>query len=210
MLHSLRKTAVAQRLRTVAGSAALLCAVGVLATGAGCSKSEEQAAAPPTPAQPSTTPAAPVAPMEAIDSCTLLTSEEIQAVQGEALSSTKPTTHQVQGLAMYDCFFTLPTFTNSISLSITQSGPGADARDARQAWRETVAAATAKANAKVEPPKKIEGIGEEAFWTGDERIGALYVLQGPRYLRVSVGGPANQGSKIEKSRALAEVALKKL
>ena len=148
--------------------------------------------------------------MPPIEPCTLLTSEEIQAVQGEALSTTKPTTHNVQGLAMYDCFFTLPTFTNSISLSVTQSGAGPDARDARQSWRETLAAASSKASEKVDPPKRIEGLGDEAFWTGNERIGALYVLQGSRYLRISVGGPAHQNEKVEKSRVLAEAALKKL
>ena len=194
------------------------CAVAILSamiassiTLVGCSKSEQ-------PAQPPTRQTTPVAqptvaaaePMPPIDPCALLTSEEIAAVQGEAVVGTKPAQNAAQGLAMYDCFFTLATFTNSVSLSVTQSSPRAPARDARQSWRETMAAADAKASEKVGPSRKIEGIGESAFWTGNERMGALYVLKGNRYLRISVGGPGEQDVKIEKSRTLAEAALKRL
>jgi hypothetical protein len=152
-----------------------------------------------------------VAPAPPIDPCTLLTSEEIAAVQSEALVGTKPSTSQAQGLAMYDCFYTLPTFTNSISVSVTQNGPGADGRDAKAWWKETFGAAMAKASEKSPPPAKIEGMGDEAYWTGDARMGAIYVLKGSRALRISVGGAAtDQAQKIEKTRALAEAALKRL
>ena len=211
------KNAAGRWLRNAASGAAFAAACALLVTlGVGCSKSPERAETPApeqqSPPTATVSPAAVVAaaPMSPIEPCTLLTSEELQAVQGEPLSTTKATTHQVQGLAMYDCFFTLPTFSNSVSLSITQSGAGPDARDARQSWRDTLAAATAKAGPKVDPPKKIEGVGEEAFWTGNERVGALYVLSGPRYLRISVGGAGGPSSKIEKSRVLADAILKKL
>ena len=131
-------------------------------------------------------------------------------MQGEALVGTKPATNQAQGLAMYDCFYTLPTFTNSISLSVTQPGPAAGARDARQSWEEMLAAANAKASEKSGPPQTVDGVGEQAFWTGNERMGALYVLKGSRYLRISVGGPGDQATKIDKCRSLAEAALKRL
>ena len=132
-------------------------------------------------------------------------------MQGEPISGTKPSQNAAQGLAMYDCFFTLPTFTNSISLSVTQNGPGPDARDARQWWQETFASAMAKGSEKSPPPQKVEGIGDAAFWTGDARMGALYVLKGSRAIRVSVGGPAaDKAQKIDKARAIAELALKRL
>ena len=179
---------------------------GLLFALVGCSK-PDQPAPPPTA---EATPAAAAAPMPPIEPCSLLTSEEIASVQGEAVVGTKPSQNAAQGLAMYDCFFTLPTFTNSISLSVTQSAPRSPARDARQSWRETMAAADAKASEKVGPSRKIEGVGDEAFWTGNERMGALYVLKGNRYVRISVGGPGEQAAKIEKSRTLAEAALKRL
>lgn len=128
-------------------------------------------------------------------------------MQGEAGVGTKPSTNHGGGLAMYDCFYTLPTFTNSISLSVTQSGSGGDARDPTQSWQEIFGEAARQKAKKSGPPQKIEGIGDEAFWAGDERMGALYVLKGSRYLRISVGG---QAAKIVKCRTLAEAALKKL
>ena len=186
-------------------------AVGILlAAAAGCSKSDEQTKAQPNPSPTAATAAAAVAPSAPIDTCALLTSEEVAAVQGEAVVGTKPSANLGSGLAMYDCFFTLPTFTNSISLSVTQSGPGSDARDPRQSWRDTQTAANGKASHKTGPAQTIEGIGEEAFWTGDQRMGALYVLKGSRYLRISVGGPGDQATKIQKCRTLAEAALKRL
>ena len=178
--------------------------VGLLA---GCSKSDEPAA---RPAAESTSTPASVAPAAPIDTCSLLTSEDIAAVQGEAVVGTKPSQNAAQGLGMYDCFFTLPTFTNSISLSIIQSGPGPDARDARQSWREALAASNAKASHKTGPAQIVEGLGEEAFWTGNEKMGALYVLKGPRYLRISVGGAGDQASKIQKCRTLAEAVLQRM
>ena len=132
-------------------------------------------------------------------------------MQGEALVGTKPTQNAARGLAIHDCFFTLPTFTNSISLSVTQNGPGPDTRDARQWWQETFASAMAKGSEKSPPPQKVDGIGDEAYWTGDARMGALYVLKGSRALRISVGGPAaDTAQKIDKARAIAEAALQRL
>ena len=60
------------------------------------------------------------------------------------------------------------------------------------------------------PPKKIGGIGEEAFWSGGRFGGALYVLKGDLFIRISVGGPDNEETKIEKSKTLAQKALDRL
>lgn len=182
----------------------------VLAVG-GCSRSDEQTTK--APAQQPSSPAAAtlsVPPAAPIEACALLTSEEIAAVQGEAVVGTKPSMNQGQGLAMYDCFFTLPTFTNSISLSVTQASASGNPRDPRQSWQETLTAVNAKANHKTGPARMVEGVGEDAFWTGNERMGALYVLKGSRYLRISVGGSGDSAAKIEKCRALAEAAMKHL
>ena len=188
----------------------LFAAAGLSLALVGCSK-PDQAAQPTAQTSPiAEKTAAAAEPMAPIEPCGLLTSEEIASVQGEAVVGTKPSQNAAQGLAMYDCFFTLPTFTNSVSLSVTQSSPRAPARDARESWRETMAAADAKASEKVGPSRKIEGVGDAAFWTGNERMGALYVLKGDRYLRISVGGPGEQEAKIQKSRTLAEAALKRM
>ena len=57
------------------------------------------------------------------------------------------------------------------------------------------------------PPKKIDGVGDEAYWSGNRFGGALYVLTKDVIIRVSVGGPNNEQTKIDKSKALAQKAI---
>ena len=60
------------------------------------------------------------------------------------------------------------------------------------------------------PPKKVTGVGDEAYWLGNRVGGALYVLKKDGFIRVSVGGPDPEEGKIEKCKALAEKALSRL
>ena len=170
------------------------------------------------------------------DACALLTSQEIRSVQGEPLKETKASGGAEKGFSISQCFFTLPTFNNSISLVVTQKGDGAGGRDPKEFWEATFdkesegerekerdkksAKEREKEKARDKnreeeeeegaPPQKIAGVGDEAFWTGSRVGGALYVLKGSTYLRVSVGGAGDQQSKINKSKALARLALKRL
>ena len=47
------------------------------------------------------------------------------------------------------------------------------------------------------------GFGEDAYWVGNVITGALYVLQGDIFLRISVGGVHEESARIEKAQALA-------
>ena len=57
-------------------------------------------------------------------------------------------------------------------------------------------------------PKRVAGLGEEAYWSGNQITGALSVLTRNAVLRISVGGPESQDEKIKKSSALARKLLK--
>ena len=194
--------------------------------------------APPSGEQPPT-PSTEASLGQKIDACALLTSQEIRSVQGESLKETKASGSVEGGFNNSQCFFALPTFTNSVSLVVTQKGDGAGARDPKEFWEETFegeqeAEADKKREKKSErereaeakksrtknereeeeeeaaPPQKVLGVGDEAFWTGSRVGGALYVLKGNTYVRVSVGGKGDQQAKINKSKALARLALKRL
>ena len=181
----------------------------------GCSK---PAAPAPTADEVRSTPAAATPPaatpqpneqsVAKIDACSLLTSEEIEAVQGEPLKESKPGEKTDRGIALSDCYLTLPTFSKSVSLVLGQRGPDPAGRTVAQFWDESFISVTE--HPKSGPPRKIEGLGDDAYWMGDERMGALFVLKGSRYLRISVGGPGNQDEKIERCRKLAEKALTRL
>ncbi len=63
---------------------------------------------------------------------------------------------------------------------------------------------------KTKPPNKIDGIGDSAYWTANRMGGALYVLKNDVFIRISVGGPESEESKINHCKALAEKALSHL
>jgi hypothetical protein len=180
-----------------------MCACAALA---GCSKRETPTVASDVQ-QPSGDPAPPAAPIEA---CSLLTSEEIAAVQGEPLQETKASQRADAGLAMSECYFTLPTFTSAISLSVGQRGVGPSAREPERYWAEIFNETVLRGSEKSPPPLKIEGLGDSAYWTGNERLGAVHVLKGRHYLRISVGGPGDAEAKINRCRALLEAVMKRL
>lgn len=157
-----------------------------------------------------------------IDICNLITSKEIEAIQGEPLKESKPSGRTVGGFAVSQCYLMLPTSANSISLTVTQKGEGANARDPKQYWneifhRENLAEKEKESKEreseegeKKAKPEKIEGLGEEAFWTGNRVGGELYVLKNNSYVRISVGGAGDQATKMKKSKAVAETILKRL
>ncbi len=172
-----------------------------------------------------------------VDACALISSKEIEAVQGEAVRETKLSGQAGGGLHISQCFYTLPTFSNSISQLIAQKGDGTDAKDPKEFWRETFVKGAAKerererererekkdrdkdkkAGGRSEeeeeegsPPQKVTGVGDDAYWIGSRVGGALYVLKGSSYVRISIGGGSDQSNKITKSKTLAQKAMARL
>ena len=189
--------------------------IAVVALTAGCSKPKTPVVAnSPSPSpSPTVSPTVNATPVVDDFACTLLTKEDTQAVQGEPFKATKPTQHSAGGLAISQCYFELPTTVNSVVLTVTRKAEGG--RDPSENWREIFhreeSARKKKDGGEEEKePLKVEGVGDEAFWTGTRVGGALYVLKGNCYIRVSVGGAGDQAQKMENSKKLAESVLKRL
>jgi hypothetical protein len=160
-----------------------------------------------------------------IDPCSLLTSAEIAAVQGEPVEQTKPSDQPGTGLRMLQCLFRTTTPTRSVSLAIAapsasprafwrkQFHPGqstAKEKDSDKTEKKSVAGRGEQEEEESTRPRAIAGLGEEAYWVGGPIAGALYVLKGNTFLRISVGGIREEPVRIEKSKALARVALKRI
>jgi hypothetical protein len=147
-------------------------------------------------------------------------------VQGEPVKETKLTARSDGGFSISQCFFTLPTFTNSISLAVTQEAEAKAARDPRAFWRETFhEGGESKREREREREReskdegeeeeeveaeRIRGLGDEAFWMGSRVGGALYVLKGNSYLRLSIGGTGDQASRVKRLKTLAQKALARM
>jgi hypothetical protein len=60
-------------------------------------------------------------------------------------------------------------------------------------------------------PRRVAGLGEEAYWSGNQITGALSVLTRKNAIvRVSLGGPESRDEKIKRASALARKLLNKL
>lgn len=147
------------------------------------------------------------------DACTLLTSDEIKNVLGEPVQETKPSSNAAAAVATSQCYFALPTAANSAVLTAMRQGSG---NATREWWEETFhrehddEKGEREEGEKKAKPEKVENLGDEAFWTPSKVGGALYVLKGDTTIRLSVGGKDDLPTKLKKSRALAELVLKRL
>jgi len=185
----------------------LIAVVGFVAS---CSKPKSDVTANPASPPPST-PSATAKSSGDNFACTLLTKEELQAIQGEPFKDTKASQQSRAGLTISQCYFELPTTVNSVVLTVTQKGEKGP--DPVQVWHDIfhhAESARKKEEREEKEPLKVDGIGDEAFWTGTRVSGALYVLKGNSYFRISVGGAGDQAEKIDKSKKLAESVLKRL
>lgn len=131
------------------------------------------------------------------------------------------------------CYYSAAESGKSVSLALTQANPDYQGkRTPKDFWNETFGPYDQEKEAdrisppqsaseggakpdkekedKAAPPRKIDGVGEDAFWVGNRVGGALYVLKDNAILRISVGGPDNQETKITKSKTLALKALRRL
>jgi hypothetical protein len=162
-----------------------------------------------------------------INPCALLTSNDVQAVQSDPVQETKPSTQPGGGLVMSQCLFRTTTPSKSISVAIASPGAISPRTFWQKQFHSGKPAPAEKEQSEKKPvagekkqekeeedestrPRAIAGVGEEAYWVGSPMVGALYVLKGNTFLRISVGGVREESSRIEKSVALARLAMKHL
>jgi len=207
-----------------------------LFTIAGCSSKETTSNVNPASASPSTNTTSATQPVKSkIDACSLLTSDDLKNVQGEAYTNAQRSDRQDGDFIVAQCYFAMPTTANSVVLNVTTARDGVSTTP-RKFWEGTFAhrsekperekdekeRAKSKDKAKTGAgeerereeesprPEKITGLGEDAYWLASSVGGALYVLKGEEFFRISVGGAGDAKSKLAKSKMLAEKVLKKL
>jgi hypothetical protein len=173
-----------------------------------------------------------------VDVCGLLTSDDLKAVQGEALKEAQRSDRRDGDFIVAQCYYALPTTSNSVVLNVTTANDGQSARSPKQFWEDTFGRDEAKGGgsrkerdrekvgeqAKKDKPKagggeaeesaaapeKVQGLGDEAFWIASRVGGALYVLKKDVFFRISVGGAGGEKTKLKKSKTLAQQALKRM
>jgi hypothetical protein len=209
----------------------------------GCSSTDSNApanvgansgASPATMTSPATTvPGAPAtaAVKAKVDVCGLLTKDDLKSVQGETLKEAQRSDRRDGAFIVAQCYYALPTTSNSVVLNVTTAGEGQGGGNPKQFWEDTFGRDEAKGGAREKererakkdkakaggeeeeegaPPEKVNGLGEEAFWIASRVGGALYVLKKDQFFRISVGGAGDAKAKLKKSKTLAEQVLKRI
>ena len=178
----------------------------------------------------STSPAAnsPATVKSKVDPCSLLTSDEIKAVQGEAFANAMRSDRQDGDFIVGQCYYALPTSVNSVVVNVTTAKDIPGAPNPHDFWEGTFGKEAGEGNdqdkkrEKEKPkkpeagerreeegeeaakPEKVAGLGDEAFWIGSRVGGALYVLKKDVFFRISVGGAGDERAKFNKSKKLAQ------
>ncbi|MDX6574331.1 MAG: hypothetical protein QOE96_284 [Blastocatellia bacterium] len=172
-----------------------------------------------------------------VDVCTLLTADDLKNVQGEKFKEAQRSDRRDGAFIIAQCYYSLPTTSNSVVLNVTTPGDGQAAGNPKQFWEDTFGKDEAKggdrnkererekerAQAKKDKPKeggaeeeegaapeKVNGLGFEAFWIASRVGGALYVLKKDVFFRISVGGAGDEKAKLKKSKTLAQQVLKRI
>ena len=155
----------------------------------------------------------------AIDACKLLSAAEVAQAQSAKIASAKGSARDNGDLTSSLCFYTAVPFSQSVSLQIVSHSP-ADRISVRDYWKEKFESSQKeKKDEEVResgekepdiPPRKVAGVGDEAYWVNTGRDGALYALKNDYLLRCSVGGKADQDAKMKKCARLTQSAIQKL
>jgi len=164
----------------------------------------------------------------AIPACSLITNEEVATIQNATITEAKSSAGPSGNLVMSQCYYSAKEPNMSVSLAVIQPSPGTSTgSEAKDYWDKTMRSSEESAGEtqredrdqksergeeeeKKNPPKKVDGVGDEASWSGNRFGGALYVLKRNVILRISIGGPDDQEKKLEKSKTLAQKALGRL
>ncbi|MEP6601263.1 MAG: hypothetical protein ABJB49_05565 [Nitrospirota bacterium] len=149
------------------------------------------------------------------DVCGLISKEEIEKAQESRIQEAQSVARPDGDFLVTQCFYSAEIPSKSVILAITQADPRRlSKRSPKDFWRETFGPLADShdrerletARGEFIAPKKIEGIGDDAYWMG----GALYVSKSDSYIRISLGGSDTEEAKLEKSTALARLVLSRL
>lgn len=153
------------------------------------------------------------------EACSLVSKEEVESIQGATVNDTKSSEHLDGVFVVSQCFYAAAESSKSVTLALVRPDPKqGSSRSPKDFWKEKFdpyrdeEPKTNRGDEKEQgsAPKKIEGLGDDAYWVGNRFGGMLYVLKGNAFISIGLGGTDDQETRLKKSKALAEKALQRL
>jgi len=175
-----------------------------------------------------------------VTACDLATEDEVAAVQRTPITATKSNEVPTGEFVASQCYYAATEPASSVTIAVIQRDAARPSkRSVRRYWESTFGKFRERRGDDVEEIEKngtaqreeedsggrdneekeeehpvhlirVEGVGQEAFWSRTAIGGVLYALQGEKIVRVSVGGRASIEEKLERSEALARSAVARL
>lgn len=186
--------------------ASLICTLGA------CEKPAPPSAAPPlsSPSPAATPTVAGEWAQARFDVCSVITTDEVDETQESPVTEARAMGRPDGDFLISQCLYTTEDPNRSVVLSVSERNAARrgslSPRDSFNLTLSRYAKRQAQGEKDIIPPRKVEGLGDDAYWMG----GAVYVLAKDSLLRVSVGGPSNEETKMEKAKSLAQRALPRL
>lgn len=140
------------------------------------------------------------------NACQVLSARDVAAVQGAKFKSKKLTETASSGVEISQCLYAMPRLSDSVSVDVIRGDARGFFRKHFAHAKETEERVATRASRSI----RIRGVGDDAVWSGNAVAGALYVLEGDKVVRVSIGGGLSQEEKIARSKQLALRALRRL
>ena len=151
--------------------------------------------------------------------CSLVSKEEVELVHRTHIQDAKSSERSDGTFRISQCLYTAAEFSKSVNLALIQADPNETGKHSpKDFWKEKFDPyqdEEPKANRGDEkeqgaPPKKITGLGDEAYWLSNRFGGVLYVLKGDAFISIGIGGTDEEQTKLEKSKIIAQKALQQL
>ncbi|MEO7723099.1 MAG: hypothetical protein ABIU29_00190 [Chthoniobacterales bacterium] len=170
----------------------------------GCSRPNEQTGATPSSA-----------PLEekraSSDVCALVSGEELNRILGEKLDKTQKSENASGGFMVSQCLFHMPTYSNSVVISITRSAPGPEGRDPRAFLEEKIEEREkGEGEEKEKPLDLVPGLGDKAIWMGTPVGGILYILKEQFFVTISLGTLKEPAKRREKAVEIGKLVAGRL
>jgi hypothetical protein len=156
------------------------------------------------------------------DACSLVTKQEVESVQETPMTEVKSSKQSDGVFLVSQCLYTAHEFNKSVNLALVQRDlKQPNTRNPKDFWKEKFGSNQEGAGQRLETtkaeeteqgsaPKRIDRLGDEAYWVTNRFGGVLYVLKGEAFMSIGIGGTADQETKLQKSKLLAEKALQRL
>jgi hypothetical protein len=153
------------------------------------------------------------------EACSLVSKEEVESVQQTPIKDANSSQRVDGTLQISQCLYTAAEFSKSVNLALIQRDPNQHgARSPKDFWKEKFdpyeneepRTSPHPESEEGPAPRKIVGLGDEAYWVANRFGGILYVLKGEVLISIGIGGTDSEDKKLEKSKVLAQKAVQRL